>query len=106
MLDSCERILRCTEGLSFERFADENVIFDAVVRRLQVIGEAATQVPYEIRDRYQEIEWRKIVGLRNIVVHQYASVDEEILWDIVPNNVPELHSKLHRILASLETDDE
>lgn len=45
MLDSCERILRYTEGLSFERFADEDVIFDAVVRRLQVIGETATQVP-------------------------------------------------------------
>ena len=104
MLDSCERILRYTEGLSFEQFAEESTVFDAVVRRLQVIGEAATRIPHEIRDRYQEIEWRKIVGLRNVMVHQYASVDEEILWDIVQNSLPELRDKLRRMLASLVHD--
>jgi len=71
-----------------------------VVRRLQVIGEAAARIPPEMRERHPQIEWRKIVGLRNIMVHQYASVDEEILWDVVRNSISDLQDKLHRMLES------
>lgn len=79
ILESCERILRYTEGLDFYQFVDEEIVFDAVVRRLEIIGEAASRIPQEVRERHMGIEWRKIVGLRNVVIHQYAGVDEEIL---------------------------
>jgi len=100
MLDSCARILRYTAELDFEDFTQNDVVFDAVVRRLQVIGEAAARIPPEMRERHPQIEWRKIVGLRNIMVHQYASVDEEILWDVVRNSISDLQDKLHRMLES------
>jgi uncharacterized protein with HEPN domain len=77
MLDSCARIFRYTAELGFEDFTQNDVVFDAVVRRLEVIGETAARIPPEIRELHPEIEWwRKIAGLRNIMVHQYASVDE------------------------------
>lgn len=65
-----------------------------------VIGEAASHVPDDIRQRHDQVEWRKIVGLRNIVIHRYASVDEEIVWDVVQNSVPNLRDQLRALLQT------
>jgi len=64
------------------------------VRNLELLGEAANQIPDEIRARAPEIEWRKLIGLRNILIHSYFGVDEDILWDLVKNKVRSLRTAL------------
>ena len=71
---------------------------DAVVRNLEIIGEASRNIPVEIKEKYQDIEWRKISDFRNILAHEYFGIDYEILWDIVATKLNPLQSKIQRIL--------
>ncbi len=102
MLESLEKIERYTAGLTFERFAQDDRTVDAVVRNLEVIGEAARQIPSEVRERYPEVPWRRVIGLRNVVVHEYFAVDVEIVWTVVRQSLPELKEALRRMIAELE----
>ncbi|BCZ92469.1 DUF86 domain-containing protein [Thermus thermophilus] len=88
--------------LTFERFAQDDRTVDAVVRNLEVIGEAARQIPSEVRERYPEVPWRRVIGLRNVVVHEYFAVDVEIVWTVVRQSLPELKEALRRMMAELE----
>ena len=96
---ACEKVLRYTQDATFETFTDDEKTFDAVVRNLEVIGEAAKHVPATLRDRYPDVEWTKIAGLRDMIAHAYFGLDEEILWDIVQNRVPQLLKKVTTILS-------
>jgi uncharacterized protein with HEPN domain len=69
--ESCEKVLRYVHGLTFGQFVHDEKIFDAVVRNLEIIGEGAKHIPPDIRSRYPEVEWPKIAGLRDVVVHEY-----------------------------------
>jgi uncharacterized protein with HEPN domain len=101
MLESLEKIERYTTGLTFERFAWDDRTVDAVVRNLEIIGEAARQIPSEVRERYPEVPWRRVIGLRNVVVHEYFAVDVEIVWTVVRRSLPELKEALRRMMAEL-----
>ena len=85
-----ERIEEYTEGLDFDDFLENKLVQDAVVRRLEIIGEAVKIIPEDIRNKKPEIEWRKIAGLRDILIHAYFGIDFDIIWDIVKNKLPEL----------------
>ncbi len=104
--ESCAKILRYTRGLSFEEFRADEKTPDAVVRNLTIIGEAVKSLPDTFKKRYPSVEWRKIAGLRDIVVHEYFGVDEDILWDVVQNKIPELSQAVARILKSRFPEDE
>ncbi|MFM6159284.1 MAG: DUF86 domain-containing protein, partial [Sphaerospermopsis kisseleviana] len=84
---SCDKILRYTQGLDYDSFFADELRFDAVIRNLQVIGESVKQIPPEIREKYTQIEWRKIAGLRDILVHAYFSLTDEIIWDIIQTKI-------------------
>ncbi|ABU58543.1 protein of unknown function DUF86 [Roseiflexus castenholzii DSM 13941] len=75
---------------------------DAVTRNLEIIGEAARQIPEPLRERYPLIPWRRVVGLRNIVIHQYFAVDPNIIWTIATQQLPELKPLLQTMLRDLE----
>jgi uncharacterized protein with HEPN domain len=92
-----DRIEQYIKNLSFDAFSDDQKSVDAVVRNLEIIGEAASRLPDEFKEKYSEIEWYKVVGLRHRIVHEYFGIDLEIIWQILQKDLPELRQKFTRI---------
>lgn len=99
MLDACAKIHRYTEGMSRESFLQDEKTIDAVIRNLTVIGEAAQQMPETDRNQYSDIQWHQITGMRNRIVHDYAGIDVEIVWQVITSNIPELKKDLSKIVT-------
>ena len=99
MLDAIEKVERYTAGLTFEEFQTSEIVIGATVRNLEIIGEAARQVPVELRHRHTGVDWRRVVGFRNIVVHAYFDVDLDIVWTIATRQLEALKCTLREILA-------
>lgn len=96
-IDRIGRHLRRTKG----DFTRDELVLDAVVRNLEVIGEAAKAVPPAVRKEYPEVEWRAISGLRDILIHEYFGVDSDIIRDIVQTKLPLLGARVRMILKRL-----
>ena len=96
MLEACEKVMR-SEGLDFHAFVRNELVYDAVLRNLEVLGEAAKKVPDSVRARHPSVEWRAIAGLRDVLAHAYFALDEATLWDIVAQKVPALAEVLRQI---------
>ena len=86
--ESCEKVLRFTKGMAYKEFVHDDLHFDAVLRNLEIIGEAVKNISEETRQKYPQIKWRKVAGFRDIVAHEYFGVNEETVWDIVENQIP------------------
>ncbi|MEN6516755.1 MAG: DUF86 domain-containing protein [Methanospirillum sp.] len=104
MMEAAERALGYVDGYAYPAFVADGRTFDAVLRNLEVLGEAAAQVPAPFRDRYPEIPWRQVVGLRNVVVHRYFAVDPETVWTIVTGQLPSLLPQLRELRRTLDDD--
>jgi uncharacterized protein with HEPN domain len=101
MLEAIARIGRYIGDLTYEQFQANDMVVDAVVRNLEIIGEAARHVPASLRAQYTDINWTRVVGFRNIVIHAYHAVDVAIVWTIATQRVYELKPVLTRMLADL-----
>jgi uncharacterized protein with HEPN domain len=100
ILDACEKIRRYTGEMTLDQFGSDDKTVDAVIRNLEIIGEAARQVPSEIRAATSAIEWQRIAAMRNVLIHAYFGVDVEIVWDVITTKVPEMQSALRQLLDS------
>lgn len=98
ILEAAGKIRKYSGGMSFEAFSGNSLVSDAVIRNLLTIGEAAKRVPTEIKKQHPDIEWKKIAGLRDILVHEYSAVDMAIVWDVVMNKLPALETAVRAIL--------
>jgi uncharacterized protein with HEPN domain len=91
---SCEKILKFTSAHDFDSFCNDEMLYDAVLRNLEIMGEAAKRIPPEIQKLHPEIEWRKIAGFRDIIIHTYFGIDDSIIWDVIKTKIPKLHKAL------------
>ncbi|MBI4962297.1 MAG: DUF86 domain-containing protein [Desulfomonile tiedjei] len=98
ILESCEKIKTYTSGLSLDQFSADTKTLDAVIRNLEIIGEASRHVPEELRARCAGVEWRKITAMRNMLIHEYFGVKIEIIWDAIQNKLPVLETQIQEIL--------
>ncbi len=96
-----EKIERYTKGLTLEEFWENELVADAVVRNLEIIGEAARHVSDEFRARFPEADWRRVVGFRNVVIHEYFDVDLDIVWVVINRHMPKLKKVVARMLETL-----
>lgn len=99
ILESIERIEEFTKGVSKEKFLDSVQIQDAVIRRLEIIGEAAKNLPPEFRKKHADMPWSEIARTREKLIHGYFGVDLALTWDIVKKDLPELKKKIKKILG-------
>ena len=98
----CENILRFTEGLAQGQLVQDEKTYDAVVRNLEIIGEAAKYLSEELRQHLPTVEWRKAAGFRDMLAHAYFGIDDDILWDVIQNKVPELAKAVRDFLNKEE----
>jgi uncharacterized protein with HEPN domain len=94
MIGFCEKVLVFTHGLQQAQFVADAMCFDATVRNLELIGEAASQVPQDVRNSHPSVPWRMLIATRNQLIHGYLGLDNDILWSIVQTDVPFLLRQL------------
>lgn len=101
ILEAAKKILSYTEGMSFNDFTNDNKTIDAVVRNFEIIGEAANRVPEDFKSDHPEIEWRRMSGLRNRIIHEYFGINYETVWKIKEENIPELTDFIRQAIDDL-----
>lgn len=104
ILKAITQVEQFTSGLTFEEFANNPVIFLAVVQAIIVMGEAVKNVPDDLRQNYPDVPWKAIAGMRDKLVHEYWAIDEKVVWKVVQDNAPELKVKIERVLEDWQTD--
>lgn len=99
MLRFANAVLRYTQGMDQNDFVANRLVYDASLRNLELVGEAATHIPSHIREAHQSIPWRMIVATRNRLIHGYLGIDDDTLWSIIRDDLPSLVENLNSVLG-------
>jgi uncharacterized protein with HEPN domain len=105
MVDAIHRIQEFTMNLTYEAYLDSALVQSAVERQLEILGEAARRLSDEFRQAHPEIDWRRIIGLRNILIHRYDEIRQQVIWTTVITELEPLLTQLETLLSSL-TDEQ
>jgi uncharacterized protein with HEPN domain len=100
MLESARQVLQFTQGSSFADYLRNRMVQLAVERSIQIIGEAANRVSLEYRAAHPEIPWRRIIAQRNVLVHEYAEIEDRLVWDLIQDHLPELVKQLEALVPA------
>jgi len=106
MIDFCRKVLKYTDAIDQNAFVGDSLRYDATLRNLELVGEAATHIPAEVRAAHPEIRWRRIVGTRNRLAHGYLGLDDDVIWDIIQSDIPQLLPALRTLLDQTSEDGE
>jgi uncharacterized protein with HEPN domain len=96
--DECSFILSVTAGLTKDQFLDDETLKRAIVRSLEIIGEATKKVPADFKIKWDSIEWKNMAGMRDRLIHDYIGVNYSIVWDVVKNKIPQLSDQINDVL--------
>ena len=102
ILEAIDKISTYIHDVTFDEFSRDSMIFDAVARNLEIVGEAARNIPEEVRDQHNEIPWREMLGMRNILAHGYMTLDMPTIWQTITEDLPDMRPHLEAILAAVE----
>jgi len=90
LIEACEDILSFTKGMSYSNFAGDKKTTNAVIRSLEVIGEATKNLPLSFRDNYPDIPWKQMAGMRDKLIHEYFGIDKQMVWQVIEKHIPNI----------------
>ena len=102
IIDAINEIEIYTENVSLDDFVKNSMMFNATLRQLEIIGEASNRLSEQLLQNNTDIPWARIIGLRNLVVHEYFGIDDITIWNVIKINLPNLKEKISRIVSELE----
>ncbi|MBM3326612.1 MAG: DUF86 domain-containing protein [Calditrichaeota bacterium] len=97
--ESCHKIQRYTAGFTLETLTGDEMRLEAVVRNIEIIGEAVKHIPEEIKLNYPDVNWKSIRGMRNIIVHEYFGLDYDMIWSVIQEFIPKIETQINAILS-------
>ncbi|MBI5914508.1 MAG: DUF86 domain-containing protein [Bacteroidetes bacterium] len=102
ILDAIHEIESYTDGIEMEHFVSNSMMFNATLRQLEIIGEASNRLSEELLQNNSDVPWARIIGLRNLVIHEYFGVDDFTIWNVVKVNLPTLKEKMQIIVNTID----
>jgi uncharacterized protein with HEPN domain len=98
ILDECRYLNSISQDLNFEKFLEDETLKRAVVRSLEIIGEATKKIPADFKLSNNSIQWKNMAGMRDRLIHDYIGVNYSIVWDVIKNKIPELKNQIEKVL--------
>ncbi len=98
--DECTFIISVTQNLHLEQFLQDEILKRAVIRSLEIIGEATKKIPADIKVKWRSIPWKNMAGMRDRLIHDYMGVNYPIVWDVLKNKIPEIHKEISEYLEN------
>jgi len=102
ILEAIEKIEKFVKDVDYDDFLENDLVQSAVIRQIEIIGEAASKLSSNLRKKYSEIPWQDIIGMRHKLIHGYFGVDVDVVWETIKKDVPKLKKDVERILKSLK----